>query len=138
MCIWEGRVAAPISACVRSLGEAQPQDLPIAVAEHTQQALDGDGLVGQVVPGVLDADEVGQVVARLGVIARAVERDCSVGAGGPGASGTCSVRTLICLAISSGVGTRPSSDSRSSATRSTRTESSCRSRGTRTNHPLSL
>ena len=62
------------------LREAQAQHLALALGQHRHQALDRRGVLGEAEARVLDAHRVGDAVAVLVVVARAVERDRPVGA----------------------------------------------------------
>src|SRR3954453_12213988 len=63
------------------LGEAEPQHLAFALAEHPHQALDGRRVLGHGEAGILDSVGRAEAVALLVLLARAVERDRTVGTG---------------------------------------------------------
>ena len=64
------------------LGEAQPQHLALALGQDPHQALDRGRVLGLAEARVLDPERGADAVAVLVVVARAVERDRAVGAGG--------------------------------------------------------
>ena len=67
------------------------------------------GILGEAEPRVLDAERVGHALAVLVVVARAVERHRAVGAGGLARLEHALGVMPISVAISAGVGARPSS-----------------------------
>ena len=95
--------------------EAQPQHLALALGQHAHQALDRRRVLGVAEAGVLDAEGDADAVAVLVVLARAVERDRAVGAGGLARLEHLLERARRARwAISPGVAARPSSRASSS------------------------
>ena len=119
--------------------EAQAQHLALAVGQHAHQPLDGRGVLGDARSPGPRCRPSRRCRRRPRRPRRAGGRARPRGRRPPprGASSTCSVVAPIDSAISAGVGARPSSRPICSPTRSTLTASSCRSRGTRTDQPLS-
>ena len=121
------------------LREAQPQDLALALGQDPHQPLDRGRVLGLAEARVLDAERDADAVALLVVVARAVERRPR-GRRRPPRAPRAPARASRRGAGRSraGVGGAPELARRApSLTGSSLTASSCRSRGTRTDQPLS-
>ena len=121
------------------LGEAQPQHLALAVAQHAHQPLDRGRVLGDAEARVLDARTRRRCRRRLlVVVARAVERDRAVGARRPRAP-RAPARRVDAEALGDLGGRRRAAELARQllADRLELTASSCRSRGTRTDQPWS-
>ena len=138
-CIWDTPTRVADLGLREVLGEAQAQDLALALAEHAHQALDRRASPRRCRTRGPRSRTRRRCRRRPRRRSRGRSRlDRAVGARPPRAPRAPARRVVpVRLAISAGVAARPSSRASSSPTGSSSTASSCRSRGTRTDQPLS-
>jgi len=115
--------------------EAQAQHLALARRDRAQQQGERRAVLGQPEARLGAGERVAERVAGTVLAgARGLQRRRAVGTGGRSASSTCSSVTAAACAISATVGWRCRSLDSSTTCLSTRRASSCRPRGTRTDH----